>query len=662
MFEPFSKPLYSEFFWAGENQKAALGGMRKNILANNQEGVLLLIGEEGHGKTTLVDILVSRIQNNVTIGRVIVDPEESSTFLNSICRSFGLNNDTMSKIDFYLSFTSHLNRLLNNTGKKSLLIVQNGEHLTEELLEDLAQIAGMEYDGRKLISILLVGDQKLMEMIESSKNSVLKNNLLFLCKTNALSKEDSSRYITHRLKIAGNSSQIFTDEAMERIFEITKGNLGEINTLCTQAISIGSALEHKSIDTDIIDECIGVYKTEDKPPIKLSSLSQKENDIKSADTAEPAMPEEAVEAEPISEKMQSKKSSALILFILLMCSIAALFTLYPKKSESPTVQQSTTITKTDLKEAKPEKEAFVPAASKPAADRKENTVAKPATTIIIPKTADDIAVDLLPTPKKSQSSTDAIRIQPMAVNEAPVLLTAIEHTLNPTPMAEADSTTDKKAPSTAEVPKEQEQQQARKQSAIIETNKLPVIQQKKETVVVANEQNAPAPVPQQFKTVKKQESIKRATPPSNQTNKPAVVKTDKVTKEVLHAKDVKVFHMVPKQLVRLEAKPNSNYVTQEAMEALRRYASLLQQSPETRVLIEGFIASNKSSKENTRLSERRANIVKDYMLKQGVSQNQLKVVGRGNEKPLASNSNPSGRKKNRRIELSIINDPAPITK
>ncbi len=103
----------------------------------------------------------------------------------------------------------------------------------------------------------------------------------------------------------------------------------------------------------------------------------------------------------------------------------------------------------------------------------------------------------------------------------------------------------------------------------------------------------------------------------------------------------------------LQAKPNSDLITDESREQLIGITKRLQNHPTIKILIEGYIASKKSSKENFKLSERRANVIKQFMINQGINENQITVTGRGNQNPIADNNTRSGREENRRIEISF---------
>ena len=103
----------------------------------------------------------------------------------------------------------------------------------------------------------------------------------------------------------------------------------------------------------------------------------------------------------------------------------------------------------------------------------------------------------------------------------------------------------------------------------------------------------------------------------------------------------------------LEAKPNSASITDEALAQLIEFTKSVLISPDSKILVEGYSASDTNSVENIELSKSRANAVKQVLLDQGVSEEQITAVGHGNRNPLADNNTAKGRKMNRRVELTV---------
>lgn len=567
MFEPFAEVPYSKFFWIGENQKAALGGMKNNILANSQ-GVILLIGDEGQGKSTLIDILINRIKEHVNFGRIRKDDDEERTvFLEKIARSMGLRA-TASQPDFFSEFTEHLIRLYTNSGKNSLLILENGQALTQEILDDLAQISSITVSGRKIVNFLLVGDKHLLEAIEYSADTTLRQSLLFLCKTNSLSKQDTVDYISHRLKIAGNSNPIFTDDAITEIYRRARGNLNTINEICTDAISLGTLRKKELIDADIILEACSTEPAEtlyaDKP-------------VQSAPTTTPQSKGSDRSVVPLS--FPALRLAPLYGSIAL-CSLVLLFFIatfiadkkagqYPVQSMlAGQIQSSTTDPQTNSNAIKQ---------TEVTTDTDKQVPLMPARKSIAARVQDN---SVLETTSPGQSSAE------IAKDPAPELIAQINNmvsTASGTPIEQPDITS--------------------------------VVEAEESSLTSFDESM------QHFTALKK-----------------------------------KKLYMLPGDTIVLQAKPNSDMITDEAMEQLEKFTRTLVLSPERKILIEGYIASKNDTPANTALSQRRADLIRQTMIKLGAQPDQLQAVGRGNHNPITSNNTSLGRQKNRRIEISVIGD------
>lgn len=601
MFEPFAEIPYSKFFWIGENQKAALGGMKKNILANSQ-GVILLIGDEGQGKSTLIDILINRIKEDVNFGRITKEEdEERMVFLEKIARSMGLRTNAASKVDFFLQFTDHLIRLYRNSGKNSLLILENGQLLTQEILDDLAQISAVSFNGRKIVNILLVGDKKLLDAIEYSDDRTLKESLLFLCKTNRLSKQDTADYISHRLKIAGNSGQIFTEEAMAEIYNQTRGNLNTINELCSEAITLGTLKKREMINTEIILEVVNP----DRPDATYRDEQPRKNrriDI------------------PIEENQINGKTglslfgshSLAVYSGLALCSLALIFfvSTYDKNTNGKNYSVTSAVAKTTpLSAEQPQ--------NKPA--NKTSTQA--------------LEITVTPNAQTAESRT------------APKVVTQVASPVDEPLVATVSS------PLISETQKEPE---APVSELVDELNNLDATAagDKTDEALIKASTNQIRPAISSSETLAARETTAKEAIDSTSTSLTGE------TLPQLAALKKKRLVAFPELPLILQAKPNSDTVTDQSIKHLEKFTRVLLMHPETNVLIEGYIASKNDTVENTQLSQRRADHIKQLMIELGANPDQLQSVGRGNHNPIASNDTYQGRKKNRRIELSIIKDPS----
>jgi outer membrane protein OmpA-like peptidoglycan-associated protein/type II secretory pathway predicted ATPase ExeA len=657
MFEPFAEAPYSKFFWVGENQKAALGGMKKNILANSQ-GVILLVGDEGQGKSTLIDILINRIKEFVNFGRIRKDDnEERLVFLVQLARSMGLKIETSSRTDFFREFGDHLTRLYTNSQKNSLLIIENGQALTQELLDDLAQISSITVNGRKIVNILLVGDRNLLKAIESSSDTTLRESLLFLCKTNKLSKQDSIDYIKHRLKIAGSSEPIFTEQALAEIYSQTLGNLNSINKICTEAISLGTLKKQDIIDADIIFEAV-------------SPKEQKEVYIEQRVSTQPAA-DQQVAANPEKKDQTASPSflaarvfplyATLAICCLVMIFFSATFIANKKSGQYPVesmladqVQSPDSnlhaITADINPEKKTQKVAEVvrpeqqphKAAEVVHPEKQPQMVAE----VVRPKQQPHKAAEVVHPEKQSHKVAEVVNEATLVSKQSPA--EPANETAAPEVVEQLNTLVSPASGSPAEITAAAS---TKEKNSAVTVSEMLVIESKQQAPSIVTMENQPELYSVAAAAVAT-DSFSTLLEKSRHT-----IESKDTLLHIAAVKKKKIL-VLPKSTLILQAKPNSDTITDEAMKQLQEFTSILQLYPEKKILIEGYIASDNDTPANTQLSQRRADNIRQIMIKHGAKPEQLQAIGRGNHKPLASNDTAIGKKKNRRIEISVVTDPS----
>lgn len=621
MFEPFKDfphSGYSGFFWAGENQKAALGGMKKHLLES--DGIVLLSGEQGQGKKRLINALLSKLHHKIVVGRVNLETDDKITFFNTILKCFNINKQVSAKIDFFIQFSEKLKVLREDSSNQALLVVDNAHHLTEELLEEIVQITTIEENDERMINVLLVGDNQMLNLINNYHSSTLRKNLVFHCKTKPLTQKDSNLYINHRMQVAGNSAPIFSDDALDAIYLTSKGNLDRINSICTQALKVGFVQKSIPIDKDVI-------------------LTVGEN---LGYTSSPSNKKET-KRKKTGRRRNCSRNSAILLCLLFLVSAMGYFFYFSQKLAKIESLIATNMAPIDQTITKKSTEPTP-------------TIEPVALTNITPTTSSD---------KQPKKSSKSIRIAGLEIKDAKLVVTRQEKELNPNTknlplvpiqkgttqpfIAQKDDSknNNSQAPQTTTPQKngsidKKVVQDSHTTPTVPNTKSKPSL---KEQSIVADNQKTPSRKP--IKTLQSTQVKKK-----NITASPASSMLEKPT--ILTSLQKKKRFFLPKKPLHLEAKPNSDFITEDAREELLAFTKILLLHPKTKILIEGFIASDKNSPENVRLSERRANVVKTFMIKQGVDKKQISVVGRGNQKPIAKNSTPTGRKKNRRIEISVI--------
>ena len=250
--KPFQISSDSQFMWLGENHKEALATLRYGILDN--KGFLLLTGDVGTGKTTLINTLIGSLNNDVIYASVPDPSLDKMDFFNYIAAAFGLGSDFSTKGKFLSSFTSFLHKAYENN-QKVLLIIDESQLLTQELLEEVRLLSNIvTRDSNPLLNIFFVGQYEFNELIRRPENRAIAQRLTLNYYIEPLTAEETGEYIRHRLKIAGTTEQIFNTSAIKEIYASSQGFPRKINILCDHCLMSGYAEDKKVITSSIVRE------------------------------------------------------------------------------------------------------------------------------------------------------------------------------------------------------------------------------------------------------------------------------------------------------------------------------------------------------------------------------------------------------------------------
>ncbi len=250
---PFQITSDPRFLWLGETHREAMATLEYGIYEN--KSFLMLTGDVGCGKTTLINSFVKKLNKNVLCG-VMCDPGLSMVDLfNHIAFLFGVNHTFKSKGEFIIAFSRFLNNA-HDAGKRVLLIIDEAQRIHADILEEICMLSNIERHDAKLINIFFVGQNEFRDMVARHANRSLRQKLTFSCQVSTLDENDLVNYIRHRLKIAGTTRLIFQDKALSLIYQYSGGNPRITNIICDLALLTGFVQEKEMIDEKIIQECV----------------------------------------------------------------------------------------------------------------------------------------------------------------------------------------------------------------------------------------------------------------------------------------------------------------------------------------------------------------------------------------------------------------------
>ena len=223
--------------------------------ACTEPGLTILIGEAGTGKTTLLYSLLELLEKRRFVTALCTNPTMTrAEFYDLLMIKFGVDCQSTLKSR---QLTALQEMLVRNRadGRLSLLIVDEAQRLSTELLEEIRLLLNIETPREKLLDIIISGQPELMDVLGRPELRQLKQRVSCICKLEALSLEDLHEYMGHRLALAGLPNQtLFSEEAIQLIYSYTQGIPRLVNSLCNGALQTGFALQSRNITMSIIEE------------------------------------------------------------------------------------------------------------------------------------------------------------------------------------------------------------------------------------------------------------------------------------------------------------------------------------------------------------------------------------------------------------------------
>lgn len=249
---PFNVNPDPRYLFLTRHTEEALACLTYGI--QSRKGFVLLTGEVGTGKTTLINKLLEWLRlQQVATAFVFNSRLNTTQFLDYMMADFGIAGDSKAK-------SQVLQRLYNwlldryRAGETAVLIVDEAQNLTEEVLEEIRMLTNLETFTEKLLQIVLVGQPELEQKLKQPQLRQLRQRLTLRAKTHPLLLEETKAYIHQRLRIAGaGSQQIFDPESLVAIHRYSQGIPRVINLLCEHCLVSAFVDQQRTIGSDVVD-------------------------------------------------------------------------------------------------------------------------------------------------------------------------------------------------------------------------------------------------------------------------------------------------------------------------------------------------------------------------------------------------------------------------
>jgi len=250
---PFNISTDPRFLWCGEKHREALANLRFGLI--EADGHVVLTGDVGTGKTTLVNALLKTLDGKVLVAGICHPTLSSLDFFNLIANAYGTAADFTSKSQFLL-FIKRLLHKAHSEGKTVLLIIDEAHRLPDELFEDIWLLSNIKEEANSLLTILFVGQKELKKILQRPRHRALRQRIALFHEIEPLSERETLEYVAHRLKVAGSGDQVFSTAAIHQIHRFSLGYPRLINILCGRAMLAGYGNNQRQIDTAIVSKCI----------------------------------------------------------------------------------------------------------------------------------------------------------------------------------------------------------------------------------------------------------------------------------------------------------------------------------------------------------------------------------------------------------------------
>ena len=268
--QPFNPTPDPRFLYPSPGHREGLAHLLYGV--RQHKGFILLTGEVGTGKTTLLRTLLSRLDGNTASAFVFDTTLPFEGLLEYILEDFGIAKPGESHVQRLIALNNFLIER-RRAGQNTVLVLDEAQNLDLHALEQIRLLSNIETQTEKLLQILLVGQPELLDKLDRPELRQLKQRIGLRCRILPLTDGQTRDYIRTRLRVAGATDlALFSDAAVARIAEYSGGVPRLINTLCDHCLLIGYADQIRRIDRKIVEEAIEYFEEGERRPRKPRRL------------------------------------------------------------------------------------------------------------------------------------------------------------------------------------------------------------------------------------------------------------------------------------------------------------------------------------------------------------------------------------------------------
>jgi general secretion pathway protein A len=281
--KPFQLNPDPAFFFGSKGHRRAMAYLEYGL--HQGEGFIVVTGEVGAGKTTLVKQLLKRLPGDTILPVQIVSTQlNADDLLRLVAGSFGIPIEGADKSTLLIRLEQFLSQL-HSEGRRALLIVDEAQNLGARAIEELRMLSNFQIDTKAVLQSFLIGQPELRDLMQRQEMRQLKQRIIAAYHLGPLDRNETQAYIEHRLQHVGwQNDPEFDNGAFDRIFEVSEGIPRRINTLADRLLLGGFLAEQHVIHAASVDEVASEIAVElgprqgNSPAFSSNSTSGFEND------------------------------------------------------------------------------------------------------------------------------------------------------------------------------------------------------------------------------------------------------------------------------------------------------------------------------------------------------------------------------------------------
>jgi putative secretion ATPase (PEP-CTERM system associated) len=270
--KPFQLNPDPNFFFGSKQHRRAKAYLEYGVSRN--EGFIVITGEIGAGKTTVLRSLIDGLHgSNVIAGHLVTTQLGAEDTLRMVGAAFGFRVKDVPKSELLITLEAFLISQTSK-GKRCLLIVDEAQNLAPRAVEELRMLSNFQFGNQALLQSFLIGQPEFREILQRPEMEQFRQRVAATCHIGPLDGDETQRYIEHRLKCAGATDKpTFEPAAFEGIYRATSGIPRRVNSLCDRLLLLGFLGNKTHLTADDVAEVVREFAQESNVPAKPAPVA-----------------------------------------------------------------------------------------------------------------------------------------------------------------------------------------------------------------------------------------------------------------------------------------------------------------------------------------------------------------------------------------------------